>query len=372
MKKLTFTIASSLMVCMQGMAQDRSITYTNLLNPFVTNAAVAGSNQQISAVLNTRGVAGGPDGTWRSYNFGIHAPLKNGNGVGVKLLSNAAGVFQTFNAEGVYSKQVKINSKNTFSLGLSAGLVQTNLKSELLNSMVDKSDAYLSNPDLNRLRFSSGAGMLYQYNKKAELGISFPALISGDDPINNLMVINAAYNIYAGKNKQVKIKPMANYYNLPVSPSMYDGLVAVSFKDAISITGGYRSNGSAIVGAGINFKSFAISYAHYQFTGATENLNPAENEICISFGFNKADKTTQANTDQLVQDEIDRISGRLNELMAAEKNNQGVLDMKKELQKLNKDLVKVLGRYKITNPEQIQKIRSLQGNIESIIARYND
>lgn len=354
-------------------AQERSIVYSNLLNPFAYNPALAGSNDNISALFNTRGVLGGIDGTWRSYNFGIHAPLKNGNGIGIKFISSSVGVFQTINAEGVFSKTVKLNSKSNLSLGLSAGITQTNLKADMLNKMVDLSDPMLSSTDLNKLLFSSGLGLLYKFDKKAELGLSFPALMTGDKPLNDMMVLNAGWNFYGGAQKEWKVKPMLNYYKLNSSPQMIDGLLQGSWKETVSLAAGYRTNSCVIIMAGINFKSFAVNYAYYSYTSGIKALAPTENEISISFGFNKPSKTASAaSSEQAVQDEIDRINTKLNELMGVEKTNPGLVDMKKELSKLNKDLVKVLSRYKINNPEQIQKIRSLQGTIESIIAKYND
>ncbi|MDP1727398.1 MAG: PorP/SprF family type IX secretion system membrane protein [Bacteroidota bacterium] len=276
-----------LLVSFKTNAQVRSSIYSNLLNPFIYNPALAGSNDNIYAIFNTRGITGGVDGSNRSYNFGIHAPLNNNTmGIGAKVLSSSVGVFQATNAEAAYSKFVKMDEKSILKLGISMGITQTRLKNELLNTQTDLSDPALSSKDLNRFLFSSGIGLHYAYNKKAELGLSFPALMTGDKPLNNMMVVNASWCFNSSENN-LKIKPMINYYKLNNSPNMADVLLQLNWKDQISAMGGYRSNGSAIASLGLNFKTFAINYAYYYQMSGIMALAPAQNEIAIAFSFNK-------------------------------------------------------------------------------------
>lgn len=357
-------------------AQERSAVYTNLLNPFVYNPSLAGSTESIHAILNARGMIGGIDGSSRSYNFGISMPVANGTGLGLKMISVSAGAFQTVNAEGAYSKQVKFNNQHSVTFGLSAGFAQTNLRSEILNGQVDLSDKALSSANLNTMQFTSGAGITYKYEKKLEVGAALPALITGGRPISYMAVVNAGWNFYCGSKREWKLKPAVNYFNLESSPAMYDGLLTGSWNDVLSLTAGYRTNGSLIASAGLNLKTIAIRYAYYSHMGGLQSLAPAQNEIAISFWFNKPRKATKPGSelvsDDVIQDEIDRLNDRLNGLINVEKTNPGLVNMKKEVTKLNRDLEKILGRYKITNNQQIEKIKALQNTIESIIARYND
>lgn len=268
-------------------AQERSNAYTNLLNPFLYNPSLAGSSDNIYAILNARSILNGVDGSSRLYNFALHTPMKNNTGLGLKVLNTSFGVFETVNAEAAFSKQVKLNDMHQISFGLSLGFTQTNIKKELLNGQVDLSDKTISSADLNTMLLSSGAGLFYKYGKKAELGISFPSLITGSRSINNTMIVNAGWNFYSGVNKQWKIKPILNYYNLYRSPAMVDVLLKGTWKDMVSLTGGYRSNGSMLVSAGLNLKSIAINYAFYVHTGIFKIVTPAQNEIAIAFWFNK-------------------------------------------------------------------------------------
>lgn len=355
-------------------AQERNSLYTNLLNPFIYNPALAGSTENIFAVFNARGVSGDLNGTNRSYNFGIHAPFANNTGLGIKIATTSVSVFQTINAEGVFSKTVKLNTKNTLSFGISAGISQTNLKNELLNGLVDMSDPALNSNSINKIFFTSGVGFMYKFDKKAEIGFSVPSIVTGDKPFNNVFIGNAGWNFYAGAESKFKIKPMVNYYNFSNGLNMVDGLLQGTWKETISISGGYRTNGAMIASAGLNFKSFAINYAFYNQMSGYNALAPAQNEIAISFSFNKPKPVgkNQIVSDEVIQDEIDKLNDRINGLVNIDKTNPGLVNMKKELGKINKDLDKVLGKYKITNQNQIQKIKNLQATIESLMNKYND
>jgi len=375
--KNTYKIAMLLlMVTAKLNAQERSNVYTNLLHPFAYNPSLAGSNENIQATFNTRGIAGGIEGSPRNYNFGVHSPISTNMGLGAKFISTSVGVFQTINAEGAYSKVIKLNDNHTLRLGLSMGFTQTNIKTELLNRQVDLSDPALSSNEINHTLFTSGIGFHYKFGKKAEAGLSLPALITGDRPLNNMMIANAAWNLFCGTDKQWRVKPMVNFYKLNTSPNMGDGLLQLTWKDVISVAGGYRSNGSAIAMAGINFKSVMVNYAYYNQISGMNALAPVQNEIAVSFGFNKIQASShnknEVVSDEVIQDEIDKLTERLNGLVNIDKTNPGLVNMKKEVSKLNKDLGKVLSRYKITNSVQIQKVKNLQGNLETLITKYND
>ncbi|MDP1728525.1 MAG: PorP/SprF family type IX secretion system membrane protein [Bacteroidota bacterium] len=364
-----------LITAIQVNSQERSNIYTNLLNPFIYNPALAGSTDNILAIVNTRGVAGGIDGSSRSFNFGIHAPMRNTMGIGMKVLSSSFGAFHTICSEGVYSKFVKLNTRNLLKLGLSLGITQTNLKPELLNKMVDLSDPALDSKDLNRVLILSGIGMSYKFDNKAELGLSFPGLMVGDRPLNDMMIVNASWNFIRGTEKEWKIKPIINFYKLNSSPNMTDALIQGSWKEMVSLMGGYRSNGSLIISAGLNFKTFGVNYAYYKQISGMMALAPVQNELAITFGFNKPQPSKNKNitvSDEVIQDEIDKLNDRLNGLVNIDKTNPGLVNMKKEINKLNKDLEKILSRYKIVNNDQIQKIKNLQSTLESLIIKYND
>ncbi len=374
MKRIYLVIVLAIMLS-SGFAQDRSNIYTNLLNPFVYNPSLAGEFENIYTVFNARTMINGVEGMPRSYNFGIHAPLQ-GAGIGAKILTITQGAFQTLNAEAAYSKIVKLNETNNLSFGLSLGFVQTSIQTSLLNGQVNLSDQALVSNDLNKVFLSSGAGLTYRYKKNIELGVAFPMLVTGVKPINATFISHLAWSIYMGESKKWKVKPNANYFYLENSPSMVDMLLGFSWNEAINLQGGYRTNGAVVASAGFNFKSFAVNYAYYHHTAGLMSLAPAQNEIGIAFMINKPKAKPKAQNEvvsqQGVQDEIDKINDRLNSIIQIEKTNPGFINVKKEISKLNSDLDRILKKYNINNPEQLKKIKELQGSIDLLISKYTD
>lgn len=376
MKSKIYIAATALMLATGVNAQIRTSAYTSLLNPFLSNASQVSFQDNIKVHLNAITNVQGMEGSARSYNFSAQMPLQKTSGLGLKVLTQTAGAFQTVNLEGAYGKKVMLNDNNTLGFGLSVGFNQTNLKTEMLSSLVDRSDAALNSKDLNKMQLAVGAGFTYRYAKKAELALSFPHWISGSNPMSNLMVANASWNFTGGSAKQWAVKPILNYYYQSNTPAMTDALVQVAWQNTLSLSGGYRTNGSAIAMAGLSFNGFAFHYAYLSHVSGIQELAPAKNEIALVLSFNKpkpADKQkNMVVSDEVIQDEIDKINERLNGLMTIEKTNPGLVNMKKELVKLNRDLDKVLGKYRITNPQQIDKIKSLRESIDAVIAKYND
>lgn len=359
----------------QVSAQDRSGVYTNLHNRFLSNPSLAGEHGNIYTVFNFRSMINGLEGMPRTYNFSVHSSLQNNTGLGMKVLSLNSGAFQTINAEAAYSKKVFFTPDHSISFGLSLGVVQTNIKPELLNGNVDLSDQTILTNDLNKLRISTGAGLTYRYAKKAEIGIAFPMLVAADRTLNPMMVSTASWTADLDQNKEWKLKPVINYFHLTNSPSMADLLLGLSWKETLSIGGGYRSNGTAIISAGFNFKSVAINYSFYNHTSDVKSLAPAQNEFAIAFQFNKPSVLNKKSgsehvSDQTIQDEIDKVNDRLNSIMSIEKTNPGFINVKKEIGKVNKELDRILKKYSITNVEQLKKIKELQNTIDVFIAKY--
>ncbi len=83
-------------------------------------------------------------------------------------------------------------------------------------------------------------------------------------------------------------------------------------------------------------------------------------------------KKSEAVNEQIIQDQLDKINSKINGIINLEKTNPGYLNVKNELTKINKELERILVKYKIENIDQLKKIKELQTNIELIIAKYND
>ncbi len=369
MKKVLYIILALLATSVN--AQDRSHFYTNLLNPFLVNPAVAGNGKGIQAVLNARTMLGGIEGSPRTINFGIYGSTSNDAGLGLKVISDWRGVFQLTNVEGAYSKKVQLNKNNLVHFGLSLGVCQTAIRQELLNSNVSLEDPMLTDKNLNKLRVSSGAGFTYKYAEKFEFATSFPMLITGDEDINGFFVSTAMYNFKTGVGEKYTIQPQVNYYNFIYSDKMFDLIANTSWNNTVSISAGYRSNSSLIAGVGFNFSGFSAKYMYYMHTGNLNGLAPAQNEIGITLRFNKpkSKAPAQVNGTDEFSLELKKLNKRINGLMQIESTNPGLVDISKELAKISTDLAELTKKYTVDTPEQLKELKAVQESLELMIAK---
>ena len=118
LKKIYTTILIGVILCTSVQAQDRANFYTQLVNPFLGNPALAGSNDGMHAIFNAKTLVGGIASSPRVINFGFHSPFANNSGgLGVKAISQWSGAFQTVNFEGSYSKLVRLTNNHNLNLG---------------------------------------------------------------------------------------------------------------------------------------------------------------------------------------------------------------------------------------------------------------
>lgn len=376
LKKIYTTILTGVILCISVQAQDRANFYTQLVNPFLGNPALAGSNDGMHAIFNAKTLVGGIASSPRVINFGFHSPFANNSGgLGVKAISQWSGAFQTVNFEGSYSKLVRLTNNHNLNLGLSLGFMQTNLNNDFLSSQVDLADQTLNNNTLNKVLVTGGAGFIYRYKKQLEVYGSSPMMLTGSQSLNGFFIAGANYTFNLDENAEYRLKPIVNYYNFVTAPKLVDVLVSANWNDVVSVTTGYRTHGSVVAGLGFNFKNVMVAYNYYHHTGNLNKLAPASNEIAIAFNFRKPErriKTPEVVNEQVIQDQIDKVNNKINALINIEKTNPGLVNVKNEMAKLNKDLERILTKYKIENIDQLKKIKELQTNIELLIAKYND
>lgn len=356
-------------------AQYRANFYTQLLNPFLSNPAEMGYDN-MQAMFNARTLVGGIESSPRTMNFSFTTPFAANSGVGVKMFSHWIGAFQTTNAEATYNKRIKLTEGHTLSFGLSMGFLQTTLNQNMLNSQVNRADPSLMSSDLNRVYFTSGAGISYKFKNKLEVYASSPMMATGSQSLSNFFITGASYRFKADAAGLYVIRPAVNYYNFIESPKLADILVSGTWNEIITLQTGYRTNGAIVSGAGFNFKNFVVYYNYYHHVGETHRFAPAQNEVAIAFNFRKLEKRVSKKqeivNDAIIQDQIEKLNLRINGLMNIESTNPGLVNVKTELVKINKDLERILTKYKIDNMDQLKRIKELQAAIDLLIAKYND
>lgn len=366
-----------LLVATSSLAQDRSNYYTNILNPFLQNAAYTGANDNTSIILNAKSMMGNISGINKNIMFGIHSAMPDNTGIGLKVIADYKGAMQNVNAEFSCSKKIQLAQDHFLSFGASAGVTQTTLRSQMLTEYVDLSDPTISQGSFSKLHFTAGAGLLYKWNKGLDVALSTPTLITSGERINTLMIGQAAYTFKISADEAWKLKPNATVYKFNVSKSMIDGGVGLYWKDNIWTNIAYRTNSSMLFALGYQVKSFAISYAYNMNLAKTNTLSAGTNEVALTFGFNKINKRPQVTiidetNKGVIEEKLANIKTRLEGLMQVEKTNPGMVNVKKELKSITNDFLRLLRDYKADNvPSVKNKVGEIQGMIDGLITKYS-
>lgn len=360
-----------------SIAQDRTNYYTNVLNPFLQNAAYTGANDNTTIILNAKSMLGNVSGLNKNVMFGIHTAMPDNTGIGLKVIADYKGAMQNVNAEFSCSKKIQLAEEHFLSFGASAGVTQTTLRSQMLTEYVDLSDPTIGQGGFSKLHFTAGAGLLYKWTKGLDVALSAPTLVTSGERINTLMIGQAAYTIKLSADEAWKLKPNATVYKFNTSKTLIDGGVGLSWKDNIWTNIAYRSNSSMIFALGYQVKSFAVSYAYNMNFAKTNTLSGGTNEIALTFGFNKINKrprvTVIDNTNKnIVEEKLAVIKTRLEGLIQVEKTNPGMVNAKKEIKDINNDFHRLLRDYKVDNVESIKnKVAEIQGMIDGLITKYS-
>jgi type IX secretion system PorP/SprF family membrane protein len=368
-KQVALAFALSIGISVTLKAQDRSGSYTNTLNDFTRNAAYTGSADHFTAALETKWMTANLDGFYQSLLFGAHTRITETDAIGIKVLADNQGALRNVNIELNYAKRLKLAEGQFLSLGANAGFLQTSINQSAFTSFVDVSDPTINNGYFNQLRFTGGFGALYKYKKTIEVGFSMPMLATGNEKINTNMILNASYAWKASEESKWKVVPMLVYYNFS-QKSMLDAGVKGSWNDFISVSAGYRSNGSLITSLMVNTKGFSVGYGFNYSTGNVNQLYMSTNEIMLAVSLvSVGKKHAEVNEKNLsvIENRLSGVKEQLQEL-AGSADKLSSEEIKKKMKSANSDLQNIMKEYKTDNVEslkaEIQELNTLMDEIE--------
>jgi type IX secretion system PorP/SprF family membrane protein len=350
-------------------AQDRSSSYTNTLNEFTRNAAYTGSSDHLTAAIETKWMTGNLDGLYQSLLFGVHTRLTESDALGIKVLADNQGALRNMNIELNYAKRLKLAEGHFLSLGTNVGFMQTTINQSALSSFVDVSDPTINNGYFNQLRFTGGFGALYKYKKTVELGFSMPMMATGNSKINTNMIANVSYGWKPSEESKWKIAPTVVYYNFSMR-SMLDAGVKASWNDFISVSGGYRTNGSLITSLIVSTKAFSVGYGFNYCTGNVNQLYMSTNEIMLSVSLAALGRRQQDVTDKnmaVVEGRLQNVKSQLNDINSSA-DKMSSTEISKKMKSADSELQKVMKEYKTDNVEslraEIQELNAIMDQIE--------
>lgn len=273
--------------------------YSNyMINDFVMNPAIAGSNSYFEGKSNNRYQWVGLTDAPRTYILSVNGPTRAYNmGLGGILFTDIVGPTRRTGFYLSYAYHLKVSEKIKVSMGISGGILQF---------MVDGSKINLHTP--NDIAISSGiqsviipdfgAGVYaYSADHKWYFGVSVPQVMQNQikffdyktSSLNKLathIYSTAGYKFNVGTNFKIEPSFCVKYVN--PAPLQFDlGLRAI-YKDKIWIGSAFRylDAVSAMIGYTMQ-ENITFAYSYDFTTSAIKKYSTGTHELMIGIKFHK-------------------------------------------------------------------------------------
>jgi type IX secretion system PorP/SprF family membrane protein len=305
MKKL-ITKISLAFVGLTGVAfaqQDPQFTQF-MFNKLIYNPGYAGTSNAICGVVQYRqqwaSFQGAPTSIAAAFDMRIPGlPL----GVGLNVISDRIGPDQTLFLRIPVAYNYQFQNGSSLGIGVDAGIVQKRISSDWIVPEPGKVDntipgAYgnITNPDLNKLTYDVGAGIMYNWPDKAYIGVSsthLPAqVLKGDGSVK----FDMARHLYGMAGYKLGLTPrfgiMPNVkFKSDLAASALDANLLFTFDlSNWGIWAGPAYRLQAAAGAMIGGKfttatgyTFRLGYSYDHTTTSLRTYAGATHEIMLGF-----------------------------------------------------------------------------------------
>jgi type IX secretion system PorP/SprF family membrane protein len=294
-------IISFVLFCAAVQAQNNSVFLPfnqYMFNTLMYNPAYAGAKESLSATLMYRKQWIGMKGTPEMFALTGHTPLRNNKiavGFHVDNISAGAGAERSNNAFLYYSYRFLVGS-GKLSLGLRAG------GSLIARNQLDVDRKVREDPAFGDESFALpnfGAGVYY-YTNRYYAGVSVPFFLCSNDTLRKISHDVKRYNftgtagVLLTLTENFKIKPSTYVQYTIDNPVLYYLSASfITFRDAICLTGSYKSTGEiiGILEFQIN-KQLRLGYAYDFSVGNLKGYMSGSHEILLRYDLSYAVRAT--------------------------------------------------------------------------------
>ena len=298
MKRIIYIL---LLFASRGISQQLPQYSNYMINDYVLNPAIGGSNSYFEGKSNNRyqwiGITDAP----RTYVLSVDGPTKSLNmGLGGILFTDIVGPTRRTGFYLSYAYHLKVSPKVRVSFGLSAGILQFMVDASKIQ-LHDQGDMVISNGVQSVLMPDFGAGVYaYSTDKKWYAGASVPQIFQEQIKFFNAQTSSLSklathmYVIGGYKftlNDEFKLEPSTCIKFVNPAPVQFDlGLRAI-YKDMIWLGGSYRYMDavSAMIGYTL-MQNITFAYSYDFTTTDIRKYSSGTHEIMIGIKFNKSIK----------------------------------------------------------------------------------
>ncbi len=296
MKKL-YTLLTVIVCTVSGLKAQQVPQYAQyMLNNYILNPAVSGTEDFYEVKSNNRyqwvGVTDAP----RTYVLSVHGPHRKHNmGFGGAVYSDVTGPTSRTGAYLSYAYHVKLSQKLKLSFGLGFGVMQFKIDGSKV-TLKEGNDPAMSNGVMSVIAPDATFG-IQLYTKKFYFGVSMPQLIGNklkffdnvSDAQSRLarhLLIMGGYTFNLGDNWTLQPSFLLKYVS-PV-PMQIDLGLKIGYRDVVWAGSAFRIKDAVSVMAGFNIgKNIILGYAYDFPMSSLKNYSSGSHEVMIGARFAK-------------------------------------------------------------------------------------
>jgi type IX secretion system PorP/SprF family membrane protein len=280
--------------------------YSNyMINDYVMNPAIGGTNDYFEGKSNNRyqwiGITDAP----RTYILSVNGPSKNLKmGLGGILFTDIVGPTRRTGLYGSYAYHLQVADKVKISLGISAGVLQFMVDGSKI-TLRDPADMVISSGLQSVVIPDFGAGIYaYSTDHKWYVGASVPQILQNrlkffDNSTTSMSKLathfyaSAGYKFSIGEN--FKIEPSTCIKYVKPAPLQFDLGIRGIYKDKFWIGGAFRylDAVSAMIGYTMQ-ENITFAYSYDFTTTNIKKYSTGSHELMIGIRFHKQEEKGKA------------------------------------------------------------------------------
>ncbi len=297
MKKLTLTLMTMIVFGFSSWSQQVSLNSHYMLNDFILNPAIAGSNPEfIPLTMTIRKQWAGFNGAPITQHFTGHADVGADFGLGLHFFNDLTGPTRRSGFDFAMSYGLQLDEKNEHRLrfGLSFVLMEHVFDRNKI-TYEQPSDPTIDGVYVQNIIPDANFGIFYHKDSTIFGGISVMNLIQSRKDITNISNtfnnrIDRTYYLYGGYNYLINqdfmLRPSLLMQFQANAPMSFDVNCLVEYR--YTYWGGlsYRYQDAVAVILGINWNNFMFAYSYDITTSDIRKYSSGSHEITLGYRIN--------------------------------------------------------------------------------------
>lgn len=265
-----------------------------IFDPYLINPSMLATTRKSEINLLYRqqwtGIADGP----KTLQFNYQHAIDNRMAFGVNVFNDKTILLSSTSVMATFGYKVPLASEHIIGFGLSGGFFSNRINIEDIPN-IDANDPAILNSRANNFSFDGQFGMNYNF-RNLYVGFSLIRLIDhktfSEDALQNIKfselqnkIIFASYKF--SLSDQISLQPNFSYRFTTNNLNFYEASAIFSYKDLISVGGGYRESFGPTAMARLNIKDFQVGYAYDLPSNQASVSTGGSNEIQLKWRFGK-------------------------------------------------------------------------------------